>query len=124
MARPGEPEAALFSYGTLQQPQVQLATFGRRLHGRPDALAGYRLAPLAITDPGVVATSGAAIHTIARPTGDPRDVIAGVVFALTAAEIEAADAYETDAYARIEAELVSGARAFVYVGPPWREEHG
>jgi hypothetical protein len=27
----------LFSYGTLQQPDVQLATFGRRLGGERDA---------------------------------------------------------------------------------------
>ena len=32
----------LFSYGTLQQEDVQLATFGRRLTGVSDALVGYR----------------------------------------------------------------------------------
>jgi len=31
----------LFSYGTLQQGDVQFATFGRRLEGRADALPGY-----------------------------------------------------------------------------------
>ena len=31
----------LFSYGTLQQDEVQLATFGRLLEGRKDALPGY-----------------------------------------------------------------------------------
>ena len=108
---------ALFSYGTRQQPEVQLATFGRRLEGRPDTLAGYALRPLAITDPKVVAVSGSAVHTIACRTGCPEDRVPGVVFSLTEAELEAADRYETDAYARIEVVLASGAAAFVYVGP-------
>jgi hypothetical protein len=107
----------LFSYGTLQLADVQRATFGRLLQGRPDILAGYRLAPLTISSAEVVAISGAEVHTIARRTGDPADVITGIVFAITPAELEAADAYETDAYARIEVELASGASAFVYVGP-------
>ena len=36
---------------------------------------------------------------------------------LTAAELAATDAYEVDAYARVEVTLDSGTRAFVYVGP-------
>ena len=31
----------LFSYGTLQQPAVQLSTFGRLLQGTPDELLGF-----------------------------------------------------------------------------------
>jgi len=34
----------LFSYGTLRQPEVQRATFGREIDGRPDAIVGYDLA--------------------------------------------------------------------------------
>jgi hypothetical protein len=110
-------EAALFSYGTLQLPDVQRATFGRLLEGRPDVMTGSRLAPLLISDPAVVAASGLAVHTIARRTGDPADRIAGIVYRLTDEELAAADRYETDAYARDEVILASGARAFVYVGP-------
>jgi hypothetical protein len=111
------PSAALFSYGTLQLPEVQRATYGRLLEGRADAMAGYRLEPLVITSPEVAALSGKAVHAIARRTGNAEDLIAGIVFMLTAAEIEATDRYEVDAYARIEVMLVSGATAFVYVGP-------
>lgn len=107
----------LFSYGTLQQPEVQLALFGRLLRGRPDSLVGYVLAPLVISSPDAVALSGAEVHTIARRTGRPADVVAGVVLQVTPGELEAADAYETDAYARAEVTLGSGARAHVYVGP-------
>jgi hypothetical protein len=96
---------------------VQRATFGRLLEGRPDALPGYRLAPLRISSAEVVELSGRAIHAIARRTGDPADLVPGIVFSVTPEEIEAADRYEVDAYARVEAELESGARAFVYVGP-------
>jgi hypothetical protein len=112
-----ELSVRLFSYGTLQLAEVQRATFGRLLEGAPDRLVGYRLAPLVITDAGVVATSGSAVHTIARRTGDPGDQIPGVVFDISPAELEQADRYETDAYARAEVTLASGTTAFVYVGP-------
>ncbi len=111
------PTARLFAYGTLQQREVQLATYGRILDGAPDVLAGYRLEPLAITDPEVVRLSGKAVHHIARQSGDPAERIAGVVLMLTEAELAATDRYEVDAYARVEVTLGSGARAFVYVGP-------
>jgi len=107
----------LFAYGTLQQREVQLATYGRPLDGAADALSGYRLDPLTITDPEVVRLSGKAVHHIARESGDPADRIPGVLFLLTPAELEAGDAYEVDAYARVEVVLDSGARAFAYVGP-------
>lgn len=32
----------LFSYGTLQQKAVQLATFGRELSGTKEVLVGYQ----------------------------------------------------------------------------------
>jgi gamma-glutamylcyclotransferase (GGCT)/AIG2-like uncharacterized protein YtfP len=102
----------LFSYGTLRQRDVQLATFGRELQGEPDVLEGYVLGKVLIRDEGVVATSGLAEHLILRPG---EGAIEGVAFAVTPAELEAADAYETDDYARIEATLKSGRRAFVYV---------
>ena len=121
-AGPAEATQALFSYGTLQRPEVQLGTFGRRLDGRPDALVGYVLAPLAISDPGVVALSGAAVHSIARATGREEDRVEGVVFLLTAAELAAADSYEVDAYARAATVLASGRTAFVYIGPPLAAE--
>jgi hypothetical protein len=107
----------LFSYGTLQLSEVQHATYGRLLEGRPDVLIGYRLVPLTITNPEVVALSGEPVHMIACRTGNPADRIAGVVYAITPAELEATDDYEGDAYARIEVRLESGASAFLYVGP-------
>ena len=108
----------LFSYGTLQLPDVQHANYGRFLDGEPDTLVGYRVRPLTISDPEVVKLSGKAVHTIACSTGDPSDSIDGVTFEITAEELAATDAYEVDAYARVEVGLASGRRAFVYVGKP------
>jgi gamma-glutamylcyclotransferase (GGCT)/AIG2-like uncharacterized protein YtfP len=109
---------ALFSYGTLQLPDVQRANYGRLLDGEPDVLAGYALVPLAITDPNIIRVSGKAVHTIAKASGNPADRIAGMVFQLSDAELNATDAYEVDAYARVEADLESGRRAWVYVSGP------
>lgn len=105
----------LFSYGTLQDAAVQLATFGRRLDGVPDALPGYRLEQLAIRDAQVVATSGATHHPIAMPSGDAADRVRGMVFRLTPQELAQADAYEVDDYRRTAVVLASGLRAWMYV---------
>jgi gamma-glutamylcyclotransferase (GGCT)/AIG2-like uncharacterized protein YtfP len=107
---------ALFSYGTLQQDEVQLATYGRLLDGEPDALTGYRLEPVVIDDPHVIGVSGKEVHTIARSSADPADRIPGVVFQITDAELEVTDTYETSAYVRVEVTLESGRAAWVYVG--------
>ena len=107
----------LFSYGTLQQREVQLAIYGRPLDGSPDALPGYRLADVTIRDPEVLRLSGSAVHRIARPSDDPADRIDGLILLLTAEELAATDGYEGENYARTEVDLASGRRAFVYVEP-------
>lgn len=105
----------LFSYGTLRDPAVQRASFGRELSGREDTLPGYRLELLEISDPHVLDLSGVAQHPIVVATGDPRDGVAGVVFEVTDGELAAADEYEVDDYVRVLATLASGAHAWVYV---------
>lgn len=56
----------LFSYGTLQQANVQLSAFGRLLNGTPDALVGFKNELVEITDPDVLAKSGERFHPIVR----------------------------------------------------------
>ncbi|HSC46600.1 MAG TPA: gamma-glutamylcyclotransferase family protein [Gammaproteobacteria bacterium] len=104
----------LFSYGTLQQESVQLANFARKLKGLPDVVTGWRLSTVEIKDPAVLAQSGLAVHRILVP-GRPSDEVDGVVFEITPKELEAADAYETDAYQRIRVTLRSGTEVWVYV---------
>ena len=48
-------EVLLFSYGTLQNPKVQQANFGRLLDGMADSLVGFVQAEIEITDPEVIA---------------------------------------------------------------------
>ena len=110
----------LFSYGTLQREDVQLATYGRPLEGSPDALIGYRLEVLPDRDPDAVRISGTKTHMVVRPTGDPADRVSGVVFLLTAEELAATDAYEGSDYRRAEMALESGRRALVYIDPKVR----
>jgi len=105
----------LFSYGTLQLRRVQLDTFGRELAMEPDALPGFVLDTVTITDPHVIAVSGSSEHPFARPTGDPADSIPGVVLALTDSEIVAADGYEVEDYTRVSVTLASGRQAWLYV---------
>lgn len=107
----------LFSYGTLQQSEVQMANFGRLLAGEADAVTGYRLSSVRIDDPEVVAESGSDVHPILVASGHPGDEIEGTVFLITAQELAAADDYETDAYVRVEVPLRSGASAWAYVQP-------
>ena len=104
----------LFSYGTLQLPEVQRATFGRTLNGTPSVLEGWIESEVEITDPEVLRRSAKRFHPVLVPGDGP--TIAGTVFELTDAELAQADAYEVDDYERVEVSLRSGARAFAYVG--------
>jgi gamma-glutamylcyclotransferase (GGCT)/AIG2-like uncharacterized protein YtfP len=105
----------LFSYGTLRQREVQLATFGRELEGYVDAIIGYGLDYVTITDPHVITTSGSDRHPILRPTDRLGAHVDGTVFTISDAELAAADEYEVDDYRRISVPLRSGPRAWVYV---------
>jgi hypothetical protein len=105
----------LFSYGTLQLEQVQLATFGRKLDGEADEMPGFSRTMLKIDDPEVVKTSGKTHHPVVAYTGNPADRVAGAVFAITAQELAHADDYEVAAYRRDRVTLASGVSAWVYV---------
>lgn len=107
----------LFSYGTLQRRDVQLATYGRPLEGAPDVLVGYRLVVLPDRDPDAVRISGTQTHMVVQPTGNRVDRVPGMVFLLSAEELAATDGYEGSDYGRVELDLESGRRAFVYVEP-------
>ncbi len=106
---------SLFTYGTLQLPDVQLDTFGHRVEGAEDALAGYRLEWTDIADDHVAQLSGHDRHPILRRTDDARDRVFGRVLLLTPEELDAADEYEVSLYRRASVVLVSGVRAWVYL---------
>jgi hypothetical protein len=105
----------LFSYGTLRQPDVQHALFGRAVPMGEDVLPGFRLDWLRITDPDVIRTSGSDRHPILRRSQDPEDAVPGAFLELDDAELAAADAYEVEDYVRAEVVLASGTAAWVYL---------
>ena len=105
----------LFLYGTLQQREVQLATFGRELLGTSDQLVGFHQSMVKIEDPEVVKTSGKTHHPIVKQTGIAGDRVAGTAFEVTDEELANADKYEVSDYKRVSATLASGRRAWVYV---------
>ena len=105
----------LFSYGTLQTEEVQLATFGRRLEGMADVLVGYSLKIIRIEDQAFVEASRAEYHRNLQFTGNSSDVVEGTAFTVTESELEQADAYEPAGYERVLVQLKSGTRAWVYL---------
>jgi hypothetical protein len=106
----------LFSYGTLQQASVQIATFGRVLAGHPDTLAGFTTALVAIADPVRAAAVGRSHNVNAVPTGRSDDQLNGTVLEVTEAELAAADGYEApDSYRRVLVTLASGNQAWAYM---------
>jgi len=106
----------LFSYGTLQQDNVQLSTFGRLLHGQKDDLPGFELSLVRIEDAQVAAASGRTHHANVTFNGGSDSRVSGTVFEVTDSELVLADQYEqTAAYIRITAVLASGKQAWVYV---------
>ena len=104
----------LFSYGTLQQENVQLETFGRLLVGQKDSLLGYVVDQVRIKDPAVLAASGKEFHPILKKTDNLIDEVAGTVFEISHAELLKADGYEVDDYMRIAASTKSGRTVWIY----------
>ena len=115
MEKSSDATVLLFSYGTLQDKPVQLASFGRELAGSSDVLPGYSTSMLAIRDQSVVEKSGKTHHTIAVRSGNPADQVPGMVFRITPDELMAADRYEVSDYTRVRVTLKSGLQAWAYV---------
>lgn len=105
----------LFSYGTLQLETVQVSTFGRKLEGYSDCLIGFKLFSVKIEDEAVIASSGMTEHPIITFTNNLSDKIKGTVYKITQEELHQADRYEVDDYKRVDVELQSGKRAWVFI---------
>ena len=104
----------IFSYGTLQREDVQLAQVGRAMAGLADALPGFRTVPVPIDDPSIVESLGISTYDSLEKTGRPEDEVAGTVFEVTDAELERIDAYEAPEYGRFEVVLKSGRRGWAW----------
>ena len=107
----------LFSYGTLQLPEVQQNLFGRLLSGWVDQLPGYTIKDLKINDRAVIQKSGTDIHPILVLSEKSENVVSGMIFEITMDELNRADEYEVDDYERVLEKMVSGVEAWVYRSP-------
>ena len=106
----------LFSYGSLQQEEVQVSTFGRKLEGEKDLLIGYEPSLVKIPDPEVAKRLHKLHHDNVSKTGDDWSSVQGTVFEVTDAELAKADTFEAQYnYQRINVPLASGSEAWVYV---------
>lgn len=106
----------LFSYGTLQLPEIQLATFGRHLVGHKDRLVGYEPSLVEIPDPAIVERLQKTHHNNVVRSADASSSVEGTAFEVTDAELEQADIYEAEFnYIRVLAPLATGRQTWVYV---------
>ena len=106
----------LFSYGTLQQEDVQLSTFGRRLNGQRDELPRFEHALVRIEDPRIVTAIGKTHHANVKFNGNEDSRVPGTVFEISDAELASVDEYEVAfLYRRVAAMLASGREAWIYI---------
>jgi hypothetical protein len=106
----------LFSYGSLQQEEVQVSTFGRKLDGEKDLLIGYEPSLVKIADPEVAKRLKKLHHDNVSKTGDEWSNVQGTVFEVTDEELAKADTFEAQyLYKRMIVPLASGKDAWVYV---------
>ncbi|MBQ4913775.1 DUF4286 family protein [Maribacter sp. MMG018] len=95
----------LFTYGTLQEKEVQMGVFSRLLGGIDDTLHHHKISEEKV----------AGLYPTLEPTGNSKDFIKGKVYTVTEEELKKADLYEGEAYKREEVVLVSGKKAWVYL---------
>jgi gamma-glutamylcyclotransferase (GGCT)/AIG2-like uncharacterized protein YtfP len=106
----------LFSYGTLQQEEVQLSTFGRKLEGEKDLMIGYEPSLVKIADPELAKRLQKLHHDNVQKTDDDWSNVQGTVFEVTDEELAKSDALEAQfSYKRVTVPLASGKDAWVYV---------
>ncbi|WP_026728112.1 gamma-glutamylcyclotransferase family protein [Flavobacterium denitrificans] len=100
----------LFSYGTLRSKEIQRQVFNRVLTGTADQLLGYKLKSLQIEE-----EFGMADYVVVVPSENPADIIHGVVFEVSIADLAKVDLFESNAYKRVQVKLQSGETAWIYM---------
>jgi gamma-glutamylcyclotransferase (GGCT)/AIG2-like uncharacterized protein YtfP len=99
----------LFTYGTLQNEDIQESLFGRILQGTPETLIGYTLKEIQIEE-----EFGLVHYPIITETHQPEDNISGIVYEITTNDLHQADLYEGLHYKRVEVHLQSNEKVWAY----------
>lgn len=99
----------LFTYGTLQNEDIQENLFGRILQGTPEILIGYKLNEIQIEE-----EFGLMQYPIITETNKPEDTISGIVYEITTNDLHQADLYEGLHYKRVEVHLQSNEIVWAY----------
>ena len=99
----------LFTYGTLQNDDIQETIFGRQLQGTPEILIGYVIKEIQIEE-----EFGIVHYPIIMETNNPEDTINGIVYEITSIDLRQADLYEGLHYKRVEVHLQSNEMVWAY----------
>lgn len=99
----------LFSYGTLQSKEIQMRIFNKLLTGAPDQLHGHKLKDLQIEE-----EFGMTDYLVAVPSETPSEIIQGIVFNISSADLTKVDLFESNSYKRVQVTLNSGIVAWIY----------
>jgi gamma-glutamylcyclotransferase (GGCT)/AIG2-like uncharacterized protein YtfP len=99
----------LFTYGTLQNDDIQETIFGRQLQGTPETLIGYVIKEIQIEE-----EFGIVHYPIIMETNNPEDTIKGIVYEINSNDLRQADLYEGLHYKRVEVHLQSNEIAWAY----------
>ena len=103
----------LFSYGTLQNEEIQVLLFGRILNGYPACIDGYSLSQIELVE-----NEKKHLYPILSKSKNIKDKVCGKVFLVSKKELTKADEYETEAYARIKIKLTTELNpVWVYTSP-------
>lgn len=107
--------AALFAYGTLQQPHTQRELIGRELSGPVCTIEGFKICRN-VFDP----TDGNFYPSLVF---DPTAIAYGHAYEVTADELKIFDEYETSLYLRLPAHVTNAetgeaVEVFIYMPAP------
>ena len=104
-------KSLLFSYGTLQNENIQLDIFGRILKGKIDKIYRFKLKSILIK----VALEIKEEFLIAVNSDAENDFIESFIYEILEEELIKVDEYEGEDYQRVLKTLNSGKKAWVYV---------
>ncbi|MDO6803594.1 gamma-glutamylcyclotransferase family protein [Wenyingzhuangia sp. 1_MG-2023] len=95
----------VFTYGTLQNKEIQMELFGRILTGKSDQLIGFKKEII------ILGTNSYPILKL----GDETSIIDGICYEMTNEDLKICDIYEGKEYQRILITLASKQKAWVYI---------